>query len=431
MAKRSPAARLHLLSTREVQAAKEGDHGDGGGLMLRIRGDSAAWVLRFTAPSGKRREMGLGIVHRGSAAHAGDSLTNARRLAHEARDLLQRGVDPIEEREQRRAAAREAEQAKKQARTDEQRTLARVARAYHEKIEAKFRNPKHRAQWINSLEQHVPTALWHKPIGSIRPAELIDALVDIQRDVPETGTRVQQRLAAVFEDACVREIIDRNPMTGVRRAVRDLVGTRQRGEFLKLPYREAPAFMAKLRAAEGITARCLEFAVLTAARTGEVIGATWSEIDLEAQLWVVPSSRMKGGATNGDHTVYLSARAIEVLQAVRALELHEAIVFPSPMLDGQPLSNMAMLTLLERMKMDDRTTVHGLCRGTFSTWANETAAARPDVIEACLAHREGDRIRAAYNRAEYAAERRALLAAWAEYLKPASASNVVTMKEAA
>jgi integrase len=427
MAKRSPAARLHLLSTREVHTAKDGDHSDGGGLMLRVRGDSASWVLRFTAPSGRRREMGLGISHRGSAAQAGESLTTARRLAHEARELVLRGDDPIEERDRRRAAAREVEAESKRARAEEQRTLARVARAYHERIEAKFSNPKHRQQWINSLEQHVPAALWKRPIGSIKAAELIDALTKLQRELPETGSRVQQRLAAVFEDAVLRELIDRNPMTGGAKEVRRLVGRQEAGQFKALPYRVAPAFMAKLRESEGIAARCLELAVLTAARTSEALLATWSEFDLDTGVWVVPAERMKAGEP---HTVYLSSKAVELIKGLQALSLHPVYLFPSPMRPDQPLSNMAMLTVLDRLGVRERTTVHGLCRATFSTWANETNVARPDVIEACLAHKEADRVRRAYNRAAFVEERRALLAAWATYLATPTESNVMPLRAA-
>ncbi len=201
---------------------------------------------------------------------------------------------------------------------------------------------------------------------------------------------------------------------------------RDRGQFAALPYRDAPAFMAQLRDQQGIAARCLELAVLTAARTGEVLGATWSEFELDAATWTVPAERMKGGEL---HTVHLSPRAVDVVKA--QIGLHKTLVFPSPRLDDSPLSNMGMLTLLKRMKMQDQTTVHGLCRATFSTWANETGAARADVIEACLAHRETDKIRAAYNRAAFAEERRALLDAWADYLARPVASNVVPLRSAA
>jgi len=200
---------------------------------------------------------------------------------------------------------------------------------------------------------------------------------------------------------------------------------RQRGEFRALPYREAPAFMLQLREAEGTAARCLELAMLTAARTTEALCATWAEFDLDAATWVVPAERMKGGEA---HTVHLAPRAVKILQG--QLGQHPAWVFPSPMKADSPLSNMAMLTVLDRMGMRERTTVHGLCRATFSTWANETGAARPDVIEACLAHNEADRVRAAYNRSQFTRERAALLVAWAEYLTTAPASNVVPLRAA-
>jgi integrase len=142
-----------------------------------------------------------------------------------------------------------------------------------------------------------------------------------------------------------------------------------------------------------------------------VLFAAWSEFDLGAAQWTIPAERMKADES---HMVYLSQQAIDVVEKQRGLDA--SIVFPSPMLKGQPMSNMAMLTVLDRMGMRERTTVHGLCRATFSTWANETGAARPDVIEACLAHREADKVKAAYNRAQFADERRALLAAWGTFL---------------
>ena len=144
-------------------------------------------------------------------------------------------------------------------------------------------------------------------------------------------------------------------------------------------------FLVRLRERQGIAARALEFALLTVARTGEVVGATWDEFDLEAGVWTVPGPRMKG---KEQHFVYLTDRAVEIVRAME--ELGQPYVFPSPDLDGKPLSNMAMLTLLRRMDADKLTTVHGRCRATFSTWANEVGAGRPDVIEACLAHQEGE-----------------------------------------
>jgi len=432
MTRKRTATALHLLSTKQIQNAAEGDLSDGGGLILRIRGQSASWVLRYTAATGKRREMGLGIARLGSPAQIGDSVTTACDLARNARDLLQRDVDPIDERDGRRATAQAQERAIKAAGKRERTTLARVARDYHERVVEPSRTDKHAAQWIASLEHHVPADVWHAPIDSITPPALlaalssVRALADAEVRVPETLQRVRQRLDAVFEDAIFHGLCTSNPAAAIRRKMAEGQAKRERGQFAALPYLEAPAFMAQLRDQQGIAARCLELAVLTTARTGEVLGATWPEFDLDAAVWLVPGERMKGGE---DHTVHLAARAIEILEAQKMLGMTH--VFPSPVLDDSPLSNMGMLTLLKRMKMQGQTTVHGLCRATFSTWANETGAARADVIEACLAHREADKIRAAYNRAQFMQERRALLDAWAEYLEHPVASNVVPFERAA
>lgn len=418
MSRKRIATKLHLLKVLEVQNAPEGDTSDGGGLMLRVRGQSASWVLRYTVVGGgRRREMGLGIAHRASGKQAGESLTTARELAHNARELLRRDVDPIDERDARIAGEREAKQAKKADQAREQMTLARAARNYHERVIEPSRTSKHAAQWIASLEHHVPPDTWHKAIDDIEPPELLAALsgvrslADEKVHVPETLSRVRQRLDAVFEDAIFHKRCSSNPAAAIRRKMRETQSRRERGQFAALPYREVPAFVRDVRQQPGIAARCLEFALLTASRTNEVLLATWPEVDVDAGVWLIPAERMKGGEA---HTVHLSEPAKAVLQAQR--ELGSAYLFPSPRDLKQPLSNMAMLTLIERMGMNERTTVHGVCRASFSTWANETAAARPDVVEACLAHREADRVKAAYNRAKFTEERRALMIAWAAYI---------------
>lgn len=417
------AARLHLLTARQVQAAREGDLSDGGGLLLRVRGESASWVFRFTSPAGRRREMGLGIAHRGSPAQAGAALTGARDAAHAARELLRHGVDPIEQRAGQRAAGRAADEAKKAEQARERWTLARCARDYHERVIEPTRTSKHAAQWMSSLENHMPAATWHKPIEDVDAPELLKALSEVRPHerarnlrgdkLPETVQRMRQRLDAIFEDAIFLRRCTGNPAAAIRRKMRESMPRKQAGQFAALPYREAPALLARIREAEGIAARCLEFAVLTTARTSEALEARWSEFDLDAATWVCPAERMK---LKEPHTVYLSPRAVQLLRDLQSLKLGSAYLFPSPVLDDKPLSNMAMLNVLGRLGVRERTTVHGLARATFSTWANETGAARPDVIEACLAHDEADQVRKAYNRSEFAAERRALLAAWAEYL---------------
>ena len=430
MARKRTAAKLHLLSVRKLQTAGDGDHSDGGGLLLRKRGDSASWVLRFTASTGRRREMGLGVARLGSAKQAGDSITSARDSAHAARELLRVGSDPIDERDRLRAADKQAEQSKKADKAREHLTLCRAAREYHERVVEPRLTTKHSAQWIASLEHHVPPETWHKPIASVTAPELlvalsgVRALADSAARVPETLSRVRQRLDAVFEDAIFHGRCTTNPAAAIRRKMRETMPSKKARGLLALPYRDLAEFMTLLRDAPGIAARSLDFALHTASRTSEVLLAGWCEFDLEAAVWTIPEERMKA---NEAHTVYLSPRALEILEAHKAL--HTRYVFPSVVLEDAPQSNMAMLAVLDRIGMRDRTTVHGLCRATFSTWANETAAARSDVIEACLAHKEADKVKAAYNRAEFSNERRALMNAWADYLGRPSAS-VVSLKAA-
>jgi integrase len=424
MVRNRSAARLHLLTVRELQAAQEGDHSDGGGLLLRVRDGSASWVFRYTSATGKRREMGLGSAHVANAKQSGASLSTARDLAHDARDLLARRLDPIDERDKARDATKQAVAAAKVEKARAQLTLARAARAYHERAIEPRLTTKHAAQWIAALENHIPAELWQCPIAEIDAPMLLAALSGVRSlegggHVPETLQRVRQRLDAVFEDAIFHGHCTTNPAAAIRRKMRETLPRKKAGKFAALPHREAPAFMAQLRQADGTAARCLEFAVLTGARTSEVLLLEWVEIDFEQRLWIVPAEKMKA---DEEHVVYLSPRALQVLEGMRGVD--RRLVFPSTVAEGQPMSNMAMLAVLDRMGMRNRTTVHGLCRATFSTWANDTAVARPEVIEACLAHQERNLVRAAYNRAQFTEERRRLMDAWAAFLATPAADII-------
>lgn len=381
-------------------------------------------IWRFTAPNGRRREMGLGPVPRANLSEIAQRLSQARVEVAGYREQLRQAVDPIQTRIAEQARQRATLQQAVAVEKAERATLARVARDYHERVIEPNRTVKHSLQWIRSLENNVPGNLWHKPIHAIEPPELLAVLEKMQREKPETASRVRQRLDAVFDDAMFRKLCKSNPAEPLKRKLREALAgkKRKKGKFAALPYAQMPAFIRDLRTREGIAARALEFAALTAARTAEVLGATWGEFDMAAKLWTIPGSRMKGGEV---HAVYLSDRAIELVESMR--ELGQPYVFPSPLLNGGPLSNMGMLAVLRRMGVHEQTTVHGLCRASFSTWANETAAARPDVIEACLAHRESNLVKAAYNRAEFTRERRELLRRWAAFLDgQAVPDNVVS-----
>jgi len=300
---------------------------------------------------------------------------------------LAQGLDPIEQRKTQRLEAKTAASARKAAAAHELTTLARVARDYHERVIEPTRTTKHSAQWIESLENNVPREIWHAPIRNVTAPLLLDAIAGIQLRVPETASRIRQRLEAVFDEAEFRNIAKGNPARAIRRKLSELrKGRRVEGHFAALHFERVPALVARIHAAPGIAARALEFGVLTASRTGEIIAAEWKEFDLEAGVWIVPSERMKA---REEHVVFLSASAIGLLNAQRGLS--DRYVFPSPVDRDKPLSNMGMLTLLRRLKVAGETTVHGLCRSSFSTWAYENAIARPEVIEAALAHRERTR----------------------------------------
>lgn len=401
---------IHILTARQVQTAGVGDLGDGGGLFLRVSERGSSWVFRYTAPDGRRREMGLGRAERATLDNCGKTLVSARKRADEARDLLADFRDPLDERRSARRDREASVRVKKAAAKAEQATLSRVAREYHERVIEPQRSAKHGAEWISSLERLMPGELWDAPIASVTPQALLEELAKLQARVPVTASRVRQRLEVIFDEAEFNGLCKLNPARLVRRKLAQRPKARTKGKFAELPYSELPSFVRALRQQAGTAARALEFALLTAARTGEVIGATPQEIEAQGTVWRIPGARMKG---KQEHLVYLSQRAREIV--AEAFEQQGTFLFPSPWDSKKPLSNMAMLTLLKRMGFSAKTTVHGLCRSTFSTWANETGAARPDVIEACLAHKEQDRIRAAYNRAQFNAERRQLLLAWESF----------------
>jgi integrase len=411
---------LHVLTVRELYNAQTGELNDGGGLLFRITAKSSSAVMRFTSPTtSKRREMGLGPCRRGSLSETGDSLVAARKSAADARELIRQGIDPLEQRKTTRILALKKIQELQRKKFTDEWTLERASRDYYQRVIQPTRTPKHAAQWIASLENHIPKTLWQKPITEISPPEIFDVFESAKphksarnhRDLSETMRRIRQRIDAVFEDAIFYGKAVANPANAVKRKLTESKPVRK-GHFRALEFKFAPQAVAKIRSMPGNASRCLEFAILTISRTSEALEARWSEFDLEAGIWRLPADRTK---TKEPHTVFLSQRAIQILR--RQLGQDNYFVFPSgmPSQTGKPMSNMSMLKVLDRTNLRALTTVHGL-RSTFSTWANETAAARPDVIEACLSHTESDKTRRAYNRAEFIHERKQLMNKWAEYL---------------
>ncbi len=257
---------IHRLSVVEVREAKA-DTTDGGGLWLRVNKQGhAAWVWRFTSPSGKRREMGLGVCHRQSAKHAGDSTSQARKLADTARAQLDQGTDPLDARNAHRDVAKAKEEASKReaatTRVVEHWTLARCARDYHERVVEPKLSSKHAAQWIASMENHIPASLWHAPVVTVTAPQLVAALLAMKPHkrarqlgggdrLGETRGRVLQRLATVFDDAIFHGRAASNPAgSATRRKVTEAAPKRRKGAHRALAYGEAPAVMQAIEQAE-------------------------------------------------------------------------------------------------------------------------------------------------------------------------------------
>jgi integrase len=324
--------------------------------------------------------MGLGALHT-------VSLAEARERARQARQILLDGDDPLEISRKKRDEAR--------AETAERLLFKDAAQRFLDLYENSWKNAKHKEQWRNSLKNYAYPALGTRPISAIDGAVITETLAPIWTKTPETARRVKQRIERV-----IQWVRNGKPLP-VRSA------SRRVKHHAALPFAELPRFMAELRDRYSISARALEFAILTAARTSEVIGARWSEFDIEAGVWTVPAQRMKGGK---EHQVPLSKRAIAILHGLP--RERAGFVFPGTRAKA-PLSNMAMLELLRGMDSNGFT-VHGL-RSTFRDWAGDRTNFARDVIEHALAHQIKDKAEAAYRRSAALEKRRQLMEAWSKY----------------
>lgn len=396
------------LSARQVAAIKDpGRYGDGDGLWLHVsKSGRKSWVLRYKR-NGRAREMGLGPASL-------VSLAEARQKATEARRCLLEGLDPLQQREAAKAAAR-LEEAKAV-------TFKDAAERYIAAHEAAWRNPKHRQQWRNTLEQYAHPVLGQLPVGSVDTDLVMQVLEPVWATKPETAARVRGRIEAILDWARARGLREGENPARWRGHLQNLLPARRKVQRVKhhaaLPYPEVPAFMARLREQPGISARALEFAILTAARTSEVLGATWDEIDLSAEVWALPAGRMKSGEA---HRVPLSPRAVEILERMSQHGC-EGYVFEGQR-KGKPLSNMAFLMALRRMERGDLT-AHGF-RSSFRDWAAERTGYPREVAEKALAHAIPDAVEAAYRRGDLFEKRRRLMADWAEFCAQVPAQDQV------
>jgi integrase len=371
---------------------KPGRHSDGGGLYLAVDKDGETlrrrWVFLFRW-SGKLKEMGLGGA-------SSVSLARARERATECRAAVADGVNPKEKRDKARATAQGVP------------TFGAWAEEFISGKEKGWRNAKHRQQWRNTLRDYAKSVR-DKPVSEVATTEVLEVLQPIWQTKPETASRVRGRIETILDAARAKHPHYfpagwANPARW-RGHLDKLLSKRQklsRGHHPAMPFVEVPAFMGRLRERKAVSARLLEFIILTVARSNEAIGGRWPEIDKSAKVWTVPGTRMKGGR---DHRVPLVPRAIEILDEMEKTKAGD-LIFPGRK-RGRPLSNMATDMLLRRMKAGDVTT-HGF-RSSFRDWAGELTTFPREVAEAALAHAVGDETELAYRRGDALAKRRKLM----------------------
>lgn len=393
------------LTAKKVETAKAGRHGDGAGLWLIVSQTNAKrWAYRYTI-AGKVSEIGLG-------SYPSVSLAEARFKAVEALRLSKSGKSPLEaKREAARANARKP-------------TFGEVADALIEAKAPEWRNADHLQQWRMTLSEYAKP-LRSKLVDEISTADVLEVLKPIWRKTPETASRLRGRIEAVLDAAKAQGYRTGENPAAWRGHLSHLLPKRQKltkGHHPALPYEDVPAFIARLRDQKGLSALGLELQILTACRSGEMLGAVWEEIDLASKVWTIPAERTKAGKV---HRVPLSGRALEILETLAAVRINE-FVLPGNA-KGKPLSKMAFEMLMRRMKVTDATP-HGF-RSSFRDWCgNETNFPR-DVAEAALAHRISDATEAAYRRGDALEKRRALMCAWAAYCEPKPANVIAFTKK--
>ncbi|HEY2531836.1 MAG TPA: integrase arm-type DNA-binding domain-containing protein [Xanthobacteraceae bacterium] len=385
-----------LTAIKVSKATKPGFYADGHSLYLRIGPTGAkSWVFRYRK-SGRLHDMGLGPLHT-------VSLADARTKALDIRRQRLDGTDPLTAKREAAAKTRIAH-----AKT---MTFRQCAEAYITAHRAGWKNDKHASQWPSTLEAYVYPAFGSLPVQVVDVALVMKALGPIWEAKPETASRVRGRIEVVLDWASASGYRQGENPARWRGHLDKLLPPRSKVARVEhhaaLPYRDLPGFIMDLRQQEGVAARALEFTILTAGRTGEVIGATWVEIDLEARLWTIPAERMKAGR---EHRVPLSDAALAILRPLYEVRTGDKVL---------PLSNMAMLMLMRRMGRGSLT-VHGF-RSAFSDWCAEQTNFPSEVRGMALAHTVSDKVEAAYRRGDLFDKRRQVMDAWSRFCSsPAS-----------
>jgi integrase len=375
------------LTARKVETAKPGKYGDGANLYLVVsKAGTKKWVLRFTF-RGQPKEMGLGSVDRVPLAAARENAATARRK-------IAQGINPIDER--KRAAGIPS--------------FGEMADEICKTLAAGFRNEKHKAQWKSTLETYA-RPLRAKPVDLIATADVLAVLKPIWTTKAETASRVRGRIEKVLDAAKAKGFRHGENPARWRGHLDHLLPRRSklaRGHHPAMPYEDVATFIGELRQREALAALALEFCILTAARSGEVLGVRWPEIDLDKAVWSVPAERMKAGRLD---RVPLCDRAVAILKQLAKTATGEFVF--AGYKPGKPLSGMAMEMMLRRMKIKNAT-VHGF-RSSFRDWAGNVSEFPRELAESALAHVIGDRAEQAYRRGDALEKRRKLMDAWAVY----------------
>lgn len=386
---------IKRLSDREVANKKDpGYYADGGGLWLQVsKAGTKSWIFRYTR-QGKTHDLGLG-------SYLNVGLKAARDKAQEQREALGRGDDPMAQRWAAKAAAAS------------KLTFSQCAEKYIAAHKDGWKNVKHAEQWTNTLETYAAPIIGNIDVALVDTPHILRILEPIWNTKNETASRVRGRIERILAWATTRKLRRGDNPAAWKNHLDTLLpkpsAVQKKTHHEALPYRDAGAFLAEVRQLPGVAPRALEFTILTAARTGETIGATWDEIDLDSKVWTVPAGRMKA---KREHRIPLSTRAVAILEEIKK-QNSGTFIFPGWSGD-KGLSNMAMLKALKDMGRTDLT-VHGF-RSTFRDWCAEATQYPREIAEAALAHTLTNKAEAAYFRSDLFEKRRSMMQDWCNYV---------------
>lgn len=383
------------LTALKVRSLKEpGRYSDGDGLLLELnRKGSGRWLLRIQS-GGRRRDIGLGSM-------SSVSLADAREAAFEIRRKIAQGIDPVAERKKQQLIIP---------------TFREAAKTVHEEHQKAWKNGKHQKQWLATLKTYAFPSIGSLRVDQIEGPQIRDLLAPIWLTKPETARRVRQRITTILDWACAKGFRETEaPLRSISRGLPRQ--PKKDRHFAAMAYADVPAFLADLRKREVVGRLALEALILTAARSGEIRGASWSEVDLNAGLWTLPAERMKMGRP---HVVPLSSQAVSVFERALNYRVEASdLVFPGQALT-KPLSDMTLLKILRDQNLG--VTVHGF-RSALRDWVAEQTDYPGEVAEAALAHVVSNKVEAAYRRTDFLDKRRELMGAWGWFCCPPSSSG--------